>query len=127
MLYCDVKIYYINSFGDISCVRESTKYGDRLYGYLLPQSHDTTDTVDNFLISTSTSKFMVWEVSAGGSGSSSIILGVKGGKAYEPAISDQYMVFHQNDLSEFIGLTSDFSKGFHDYIENVFIYDKNTG
>lgn len=127
MGYYDAKIYYINSSGDIICVRETTRHGDRLYGYLLPQVSDLTNTVGDYLMSVSASKFIVWEVSAYGSGSLSIILGVKNGEAYEPEISDQYMTFRKNDSEEFIGLTSDFSKGFHDYIDNIFIYDENTG
>lgn len=127
MGYYDTKIYFVDSLGNISCVRETTQQGSRLYGYLLSQVPESTNKADDFFLSAGTSKFIIWEVSAYGSGSLSIILGVRDGKAYEPEISEQYMLFKQNELGEFIGLTSDFSKGFHDYIEHAFLFDEING
>ena len=127
MVYQDTKIYFVDSLGNISCVRETTWQGSRLYGYLLSQVPESTNKADDFFLSAGTSKFITWEVSACGSGSLSIILGVRDGKAYEPEISEHYMSFKQNELGEFIGLTSDFSKGFHDYIEHAFLFDETNG
>lgn len=127
MGYYDTKIYFVDSLRNISCVRETTQQGSRLYGYLLSQVPESTNKTDDFFLSVATSKFIVWEVSAYGSGSLSIILGVRDGKAYEPEISEQYMLFKQNELGEFVGLTSDFSKGFHDYIKHTFLFDKVNG
>ena len=127
MVYQDTKIYFVDSLGNISCVRETTWQGSRLYGYLLSQVPESTNKADDFFLSAGTSKFIIWEVSACGSGSLSIILGVRDGKAYEPEISEHYMSFKQNELGEFIGLTSDFSKGFHDYIEHAFLFDETNG
>lgn len=127
MGYYDTKIYFVDSLGNISCVRETTQQGSRLYGYLLPQVPELTGKTDDFFLSAASSKFIVWEVSAYGSGSLSIILGVRDGKAYEPEISEQYMSFKQNESGEFVGLTSDFSEGFHDYIEHTFFFDEING
>lgn len=127
MIYNNVKIYYIDSSGKLSCIRKTTQYGDSLYGYLFEQWSESTNSYSDLLLSTSTSKFIVWEISAYGSGSLSIILGVKNGEAYEPAISEQYMSFGKKASGEYEGLTSDFSNGYHDYIESVFDFDDQTG
>ncbi len=120
--YYNAKIYFINSEGDITCVCDKTYNGDSLYGYL----HQENDTND-FLLNTTTAKFIVWEVSAYGSGSVSIILGVKDGMAYEPDISNCYMDFGLTDSGEFVGLTSYFTSEGHQYDEKVFIFDESSG
>ncbi len=120
--YYNAKIYFIDSEGNITCVCDKTYSGDSLYGYL-HQGNDTND----YLLTTATSKFIVWEVSAYGSGSVSIILGVKDGMAYEPDISNCYMDFGLTDNGKFVGLTSYFTSEGHQYDERVFIFDENSG
>lgn len=124
--YDGVKIYYISPVGELDCVRSRTNYGDPLYGWLLTQPAGGGEG-DNYFLFASGDRFLVWEISAYGSGSSSVILGVKDGKAYEPAVSEQYMTFRQTGPGQFTGLTSDFSQGCHAYREQQFIYRKSTG
>lgn len=129
--YYDAKIYFISSQGNISCVCDSTKQGNSLYGYIHNNSTDNyffTHTTNDYLLEADTSKFIVWEVSAYGSGSTSIILGVKDGVAYEPDISNNYMNFGVTDSGEFTGITSYFApEGGHIYDEKAFIFDENSG
>ena len=125
--YDGVKIYYISAVGEVECVRSRTEYGEPLYGYLLTQPAGGTEEGENYFLSTSGHRFLVWEISAYGSGSSSVILGVKDGKAYEPSISERYMTFQQTGPAEFTGLVSDFSEGGHAYREQRFAYEKSTG
>ena len=102
-------------------------YGDPLYGYLLAQPVGDTEEGENYFLSASGDRLLVWEISAYGSGSSSVILGVKDGKAHESAISEQYMTFRQTGPDHFTGLISDFSQGFHAYMEQQFFYIRSTG
>ena len=125
--YDGVKIYYISAVGEVECVRSRTEYGEPLYGYLLTQPAGGTEEGENYFLSASGQRFLVWEISAYGSGSSSVILGVKDGKAYEPSISEQYMTFQQTGPAEFTGLVSDFSEGGHAYREQRFAYEKSAG
>lgn len=130
MIYNNAKIYFISAKGNVSCVCERTYGGESLYGYLheeVTNNYFSTHTNNDYLLKAATSKFIVWEVSAYGSSSISIILGVKDGMAYEPDISNHYMDFGVNDANQFAGYSSDFSKGFHDYIEHTFIFDENLG
>lgn len=115
-LYSDVNIWFLDSSGNCNLIFDNT------YGYL----HDEKLVADN-------QKFMVWEQSGGGSGSTSYVFGVKNGAVYEPAISGNYMSFG-TDLESgtatsgvFYGYTSDFSKGYHDYIPTTFIFDAASG
>ena len=124
--YTDVKIYFINSAGTVKCIRATTKRGVNLYGWLLQQKNEASGN-NKYFISISGKKFIVWEISAHGSGSLSVILGVRNGESYEPYISENYMDFQQRTATECIGLTSDFSKGYHDYIEHIFTFVKSTG
>lgn len=123
MGYNNVKIYFINSEGNISCVRDKAYNGSLLHGYLSERNANHTQS---YLLDTSVSKFILWEVSAHGSGSTSIILGVKDGMAYEPNISNYYMDFGLNENNQLSGYSSDFSQGFHNYIEYIFIFDDKT-
>ena len=125
--YNSVKIYYLSPNGGVTCVRKKTKTGDSLYGYLISQTTGTAGASDHYLLPAADAKFLVWEISAHGSGSLSVVLGVKNGEVYEPDISEQYMGFKQGDEGQFIGYTSDFSQGFHDYIEHPFRFDGQTG
>lgn len=127
--YHHVKIYFINSQGEVSCVRSDAKNHDYLYGYpTSPTIEEAENYSDQQLLQASSHKFLVWEISAFGSGSLSVILGVRDGRAYEPDISEEYMDFGESDSeSEFVGYTSDFSKGYHDYIPHYFSFNDDTG
>ena len=72
-------------------------------------------------------KFIVWEIFGGGSGSLSMIYGVKDKSPYQPEISSKYGTFSLCPMQDglFQGETSDFSLGYHDYIIHYFIYDND--
>ncbi len=110
-IYSDVQIYFISSDGTVSPKLEETTTGYLTNGELL-QAGDQL--------------FLVWENSGGGSGSLSSIFGVREGKAYEPEISEKYMMF-QPEGERYVGYVSDFSSGYHDYIAHNFAFDPNTG
>lgn len=121
-LYNDVHIYYISNDGFVTDVNQ----GNILYGYLGTE-----------LLDTGSAKFIVWEVSGGGSGSISYIYGVKNGQPYEPEISRCYMCFgksleYMGVSSEsaipdsYIGYRSDFSNGYHQDIPYYFTYDSSS-
>ena len=122
-LYSDVSIYYISSDGDCTCVSgQEETWGDLTIGGLL--------SAGNY-------KFLLWERTAGGSGSATFIYGVKDGFAYEPEISGEYMCFGTSldymgitDSSQpegsIVGFVSDFSKGYHDYLPRYFVFDEKT-
>lgn len=118
----NVKIYYVSSEGNVVCMNPN------LYGY------PTTEE----LLTAGNSKFFLWEASGGGSGSITYVYGVKDGQAYEPEVSGCYMCFgtsldymgitgETQPEGTYVGFTSDFSKGYHDYIPSYFLYDENSG
>lgn len=113
----DIMIYFISSAGKVSPV-----ISEKIYGYL------TMDSESDPILKTGKDKFIVWEQSANGSGSVSYIFGVKNGASYQPDISGKYMTFWGDNSGKniYVGYTSDFSKGYHDYIENTFTYDTGT-
>ena len=115
--YTDVSIYFIDSTGTLTLMCKEKKNGENLYGYL----HEIP------LLSVGSQQFLLWEVSAYGSGSVTLILGVQQGKAYAPLISQQYMDVSLTDTGEIIGFTSDFSNGFHEYIQHTFRFDEASG
>lgn len=119
--YYNAKIYFIDSNGNITCVCDKANSGDSLYGYL--HQKDSED----YILAADNAKFIVWEVSAYGSGSSSTILGVKDGIAYEPDISNCYMDFGLTDSGEFVGFTSSFTSEGHQYSKVLFAFDKASG
>ena len=86
---------------------------DNLYGY-------PSDTV-----TAGNAKFIVWEMSAGGSGSLSVIYGVRDGKPYQPAISRKYEWFCFSD-GKYQAETNDFSLGYHTYDTHYFSYDESS-
>ena len=71
--------------------------------------------------------YIVWEKDAFGSGSTSYIFSVRNGECFEPEISGEYMSFGLQSDGSIKGWQSDFSAGFHDYIETEFIIDTETG
>lgn len=119
-LYTGVDIWEVNSAGKCRLLKEG------LYGDL----HDG-------MVSAGKNKYIVWELSAGGSESISYVYGVKDGVVYEPEISGKYMDFHekanQGENSdgmvhdEYIALINDYSTGYHKYIGVLFAFDSDTG
>lgn len=73
-------------------------------------------------------KFIVWEIDGGGSASISVILGVKNGASYQPKVSGNYQYFHKDESKQcYVGTKSDFSNGYHEYIDYFFRFNESTG
>ncbi len=108
-------VYYISPNGYIVYMRGYTDAG-AMYGFLR----------DDSPLSAGNQKFLLWELDAGGSASTTLLFGVKGGVPYEPEVSGGYMGFQQSG-SGYTGTMSDFSKGYHDYIEHNFTFDAASG
>lgn len=102
-----VRIYFVDSNNQINLLKEDT------YGCL------------NAWCEYGKRKFIVWEMTALGPESLSIIYGVKDGEAYELDISGQFMEFHQEG-DRYIGEVSDYNDNGHDYIPRDFIFDEET-
>lgn len=111
-LCADVGVWFIDSEGNCTELMSDT------YGYLHQQK-----------ITAGQRKFIVWEMSGGGSGSRSYIFGIRDGSPYEPQISGQYMQFEtaKYDDAVYVGQTSDFSMGYHNYITTEFVFDSESG
>jgi len=90
---------------------------DDLYGYAGNSGSTVTAGAD---------KFIVWELSAGGSGSQSIIYGVRDGEPYQPLISRKYEWFCCAD-GKFQAQTNDLRPDYHAYVTHYFDYDASTG
>ena len=88
------RIYYISSDGFIFCAQSSRADGTQLYGYL-PGSDGYAADPQSCLLTAGNQKFLRWELSAGGSGSVTSILGVKDGAPYHPQISEMYQDVRQ--------------------------------
>ncbi len=111
-------VYYISPNGYIIYVRGYANAGV-MYGFL--RGRDQPE-----LLSAGNQKFLLWELDAGGSGSTTLIFGVRDGAPYEPYVSGGYMMFQQEG-SGYLGLTSDFSGDHHRYIEHNFTFDAASG
>lgn len=119
------RIYYISSDGFIFCAQSSRADGTQLYGYL-PGSDGYAADPQSCLLTAGNQKFLRWELSAGGSGSVTSILGVKDGAPYHPQISEMYQDVRQQG-GKYYGTTSDFSRDFHDYIDHELVFDPAQG
>ena len=127
-LYSDVMIYYISPDGTCYCV---TEYDD-IYGYLTL----TRDDPQRGLLDAGRYKFLLWELSANGSGSVTYVFGADRGMPFEPDISRRYMCFGMKTayLTEddaimlgentYVGYEGDFSKGYYDYLPHYFVFDE---
>lgn len=127
-LYTDVCIYYFSPDGTCYC---PTEY-DELYGDLTLR----WDEPEGTLLNTGKYKFLLWELTAGGSGSLTYVLGADKGIPYEPSISRRYMCFGLKadllrgdgtiltDAETYVGYTSEFSQGYHDYIPHYFVFNE---
>ncbi len=67
--------------------------------------------------------FLILEFTAGGSGSTSYVFGVKDNEPYELKISGMYQGFDIEN-EKCTGITHDFSEGYHKYIDNEFIFNE---
>ena len=127
-LYTEVMIYYISPDGSCYCM---TEYDD-VYGYLTL----TRDESEEKLLQVGKRKFLLWELSANGSGSLTYVFGADKGIPYEPNISRNYMCFGMKsayltdedttipDADTYVGYTNDFSQGYHDYAPHYFVFDE---
>lgn len=124
----NVKIYFINSAGNVSCVKDSAYGGGSLFGQLQNYEKLTADSEKVFL-KAGKQKFIVWEIDGGGSSSVSVVLGVRNDAPYQPKISGKYQYFHRSndDGNVYIGTTSDWSQGYHDYTDVSFSFNASTG
>lgn len=112
--YSKVNIYFVASDGTITKVN-----GDyELYGYC-PSASESYG-----LVEAGDDKFLVWEKSAGGSGSCSYIYGVDGFTWYEPEISGNYEGFSKNDESTYVAYISSFENGYHEWLPIYYTYDQ---
>lgn len=118
-------VYYITPDGFIFCVRNRLDDGTEMCGFLR-DTDNYAQAPQSVLLSAGKQKFLLWEVSAGGSGSTTELFGVRDGVPYQPEISGQYGSFRQ-DGGKYYGSTSDFSKGYHDYIDHEFTFDAASG
>ena len=105
--FSGVSIWYVNSDGTVSWM------GTPEYGYFYG------------VIDTGSQKFISWERIAGSAGRS-FIYGVRNQVPYEPQISQRCDFFHQED-GKIFSYRSDFSAGYHDYIEITYGFNESTG
>lgn len=109
--YENVQIYYIASDGNVLRVASDVD----LYGWC------------RGLLDTGTSKFLVWDKSAGGSAGVSYLFGVKNGKAYQPIVSGKFIWFtYLEDKNIYAAESSDWSQGYHDYVTSYYVFDSAT-
>lgn len=129
---------YVDSIGELTAYYVQTDYdGDgtneafAITGYFRDDGcHDVKiyfiSPTDGVLLQAGNSKFIVWEIDGGGSSSTSLILGVKDGKAYEPDISGNYMWFWYYN-NNFAATEVDRSGMGTRYIDCSFTYDDASG
>ncbi len=108
-LYDDVTIWFINSKCECVIAKSNT------YGTL-----KETITVDN-------GSFITWCVTAGGSGSSALVLGCKDGSFFEPEISGECAGFGDRTMSYMFSDESDFDMLNCDYIGYFSYYSEDEG
>ena len=114
-----VHIWFVDGNGSVTDLTGGRSLG----GY---EFQDNANVRQRYLIDTGTQKFYVWENSAGGSGSTSFVFGVRNGIPYEPQISGMVQGF-QKEGEEYVHYGNDFSQGFHDYPRELLMYDAGSG
>lgn len=77
----------------------------------------------NGVLKGETYSFLSLEKSAGGSGSTSYVFGVKDGTPQEMNVSENYGDFNVGENYIFKGYVSDFSAGYHQWIYKDFLFD----
>lgn len=128
--YYDVYIYFINSKGNVLEV-SSDNIADvpqfSFYGYLGSANENGEPQLVTVSKDGVHQKFLVWELSANGSASVSVIWGVWGGRLYEVFPSGQYMCFQQAEDGSYSALVSGFTDEGHVYNDLFFEFDTDTG
>lgn len=116
-IYFGAKIYFIDSYGDVTLLCDTAPEGGPLYGK--PNNLDLLLSPDNI------HDFFVWDVYAGTS-APSLVWGVQDGQVYESNISGQYCSVHWAEGPGLAGYQVDYSQGYRDYIIYRLNYDSNT-
>lgn len=116
-IYFGAKIYFIDSYGNVTLICDTAPEGGPLYGK--PNNLDLLLSPDNI------HDFFVWDVYAGTS-APSLVWGVQDGQVYESNISGQYCSVHWAEGPGLAGYQVDYSQGYRDYIIYRLNYDSNT-
>ena len=116
-IYFGAKIYFIDSYGNVTLLCDTAPEGGPLYGK--PNNLDLLLSPDNI------HDFFVWDVYAGTS-APSLVWGVQDGQVYESNISGQYCSVHWAEGPGLAGYQVDYSQGYRDYIIYRLNYDSNT-
>lgn len=116
-IYFGAKIYFIDSYGDVTLLCDTAPEGGPLYGK--PNNLGLLLSPDNIY------DFFVWDVYAGTS-APSLVWGVHDGQVYESNISGQYCSVHWAEGPGLAGYQVDYSQGYRDYIIYRLNYDSNT-
>ena len=116
-IYFGAKIYFIDSYGDVTLLCDTAPEGGPLYGK--PNNLGLLLSPDNIY------DFFVWDVYAGTS-APSLVWGVHDGQVYESNISGQYCSVHWAEGPGLAGYQVDYSQGYRDYIIYRLNYDNNT-
>ena len=116
-IYFGAKIYFIDSYGNVTLLCDTDPEGGPLYGK--PNNLGLLLSPDNIY------DFFVWDVYAGTS-APSLVWGVQDGQVYESNISGQYCSVHWAEGPGLAGYQVDYSQGYRDYIIYRLNYDSNT-
>ena len=116
-IYFGAKIYFIDSYGNVTLLCDTAPEGGPLYGK--PNNLGLLLSPDNI------HDFFVWDVYAGTS-APSLVWGVRDGQVYESNISGQYCSVHWAEGPGLAGYQVDYSQGYRDYIIYRLNYDSNT-
>ena len=116
-IYFGAKIYFIDSYGDVTLLCDTAPEGGPLYGK--PNNLGLLLSPDNIY------DFFVWDVYAGTS-APSLVWGVHDGQVYESNISGQYCSVHWAEGPGLAGYQVDYSQGYRDDIIYRLNYDSNT-
>lgn len=89
------KIYFVSADGKVEDVLSNAPDGKALCGWLASNTELSYDP-EAVYIKEGNKKFIVWELGVRDGQNGSLILGVRGGKSYQPKISGEYCRFAQN-------------------------------
>ena len=116
-IYFGAKIYFIDSYGDVTLLCDTAPEGGPLYG--------KPDNLGLLLSPDNIHDFFVWDVYAGTS-APSLVWGVQDGQVYESNISGQYCSVQWADGPGLAGYQFDYSQGYRDYVIYRLNFDSNT-
>ena len=117
--YENVNVYFVYPDGEVTLIR-SGLHGDARFYTILSGEHPL------YRVGEDGPRFFSFEQTAGGSGSTSFIFGVRDGDPYEPDISGKVMDFHEMETGAFVTSGSDFSNG-HTYYDIFWYYARSDG